>query len=705
MSYQVLARKWRPRRFSELVGQEHVVRALSNALDGGRLHHAFLFTGTRGVGKTTIARIFAKSLNCERGQSSQPCGECRACLDIDAGRFVDLLEIDAASHTGVDDVREMIESAQYTPARGRQKVFLIDEVHMLSKNAFNALLKTLEEPPAHVKFLLATTDPQKLPVTVLSRCLKFNLKRLLPEQIGTQMRHILDAEQVGFDAEAIQALAKGADGSLRDGLSLLDQAIAYGGGSVRSDDVRAMLGTIERAQVGRLLAAVCANDGNALFAEVAKLAEFAPDFGLVLDDLAGLLHRIQLRQLVPDYLPADSADAQDVAQFAQSLAPDEVQLYYQLCISGRRDLALAPTPRAGFEMALLRLLAFGPAGEGGGSGGSSSGGGANPGPRSGAAAAAAAIAAIPAARAQGAQEPAGSYAITATAVPQPTAQADTAMPASPSTAAVAPVSDLSPQRPAAAAAAMSDTMTAAQTTSPPREPTAPPWAEAPPQAVSPPRAGAQPPRSDAAELAGEIRVQRASGVGGTSVTPGGESVAPRSEAVAPRASRNQAAAYDEAATSRSESPASRGEAAASGVPAASGLVDIEPRDWPLLIERASLRGPVGQLAQHAVLVAVEGNTLRLALKAEHDHLNSAPMVNMLQERLAAATGRPLRCVFELARDGMETPAEHIARQRNARQLQAEQEMEQDPFVQAAMRELGARLVPNSVRLPESAPPA
>ncbi|WP_257389604.1 DNA polymerase III subunit gamma/tau, partial [Tahibacter caeni] len=365
MSYQVLARKWRPRRFSELVGQEHVVRALSNALDGDRLHHAFLFTGTRGVGKTTIARIFAKSLNCERGQSSQPCGECRACLDIDAGRFVDLLEIDAASHTGVDDVREMIESAQYTPARGRQKVFLIDEVHMLSKNAFNALLKTLEEPPAHVKFLLATTDPQKLPVTVLSRCLKFNLKRLLPEQIAGQMRHILDAEQIGFDAEAIALLAKGADGSLRDGLSLLDQAIAYGGGAVRAADVRAMLGTIERAQVTRLLDAIVADDGAALFAEVAKLAEFAPDFGLVLDDLAALLHRVQLRQLVPD-LPLDGADAGDIARFAQSLGADAVQLYYQLCISGRRDLALAPTPRAGFEMALLRLLAFAPAGEAGG---------------------------------------------------------------------------------------------------------------------------------------------------------------------------------------------------------------------------------------------------------------------------------------------------------------------------------------------------
>ena len=249
MSYQVLARKWRPRKFAELVGQEHVVRALTNALDTGRMHHAYLFTGTRGVGKTTIARIFAKSLNCERGESADPCGECAVCTAVDAGRFVDLLEIDAASNTGVDDVREVIENAQYAPARGRFKVYLVDEVHMLSKPAFNALLKTLEEPPPHVKFLLATTDPQKLPVTVLSRCLKFNLKRLLPEQISGQMRHILGAESIAYEDGAIVELARAADGSLRDGLSLLDQAIAYGGGALKVDDVRAMVH--ERSLVSR----------------------------------------------------------------------------------------------------------------------------------------------------------------------------------------------------------------------------------------------------------------------------------------------------------------------------------------------------------------------------------------------------------------------------------------------------------------------
>jgi len=360
MSYQVLARKWRPKRFAELVGQEHVVRALSNALDSDRMHHAFLFTGTRGVGKTTIARIFAKSLNCERGQSSNPCGECSACRDIDAGRFVDLLEIDAASNTGVDDVREVIENAQYTPARGRFKVYLIDEVHMLSKNAFNALLKTLEEPPPHVKFLLATTDPQKLPVTVLSRCLKFNLKRLLPEQISGQMRHILEAEGVAFDPASLAELARSADGSLRDGLSLLDQAIAYGGGSVRAADVRAMLGTIERGRVFALLAAVNAGDGAALLAEIERLAEFSPDFAAVLDEIAGVLHRVQLKQLVDGYNIAEEGDNAAMDELAAAIAPEATQLYYQIAIAGRRDLPLAPTPRAGFEMALLRMLAFRP---------------------------------------------------------------------------------------------------------------------------------------------------------------------------------------------------------------------------------------------------------------------------------------------------------------------------------------------------------
>jgi DNA polymerase III subunit gamma/tau len=369
MSYLVLARKWRPKRFAELVGQEHVVRALSNALDTGRVHHAFLFTGTRGVGKTTIARIFAKSLNCERGTSAEPCGECNSCRDIDAGRFIDLLEIDAASNTGVDDVREVIDNAQYMPSRGRVKVYLIDEVHMLSKSAFNALLKTLEEPPGHVKFLLATTDPQKLPVTVLSRCLQFNLKRLDEAQIQGQIAKILAAEGIPVEPGAIRQLSKAADGSLRDGLSLLDQAIAYTGASSGADDspgapltdagVATMLGTVDRLRVGALLQALADGEGAMLMTEIAALAEFSPDWSGVLDAVAEALHRIQVRQLVPT--AEVEADGVDLDAIAGRLRPEVVQLWYQMALQGRRDMALAPSPRAGFEMAVLRMLAFRPA--------------------------------------------------------------------------------------------------------------------------------------------------------------------------------------------------------------------------------------------------------------------------------------------------------------------------------------------------------
>ncbi|MDQ3038830.1 MAG: DNA polymerase III subunit gamma/tau [Pseudomonadota bacterium] len=363
MSYLVLARKWRPKRFAELVGQEHVVRALTNALETGRVHHAFLFTGTRGVGKTTIARIFAKSLNCERGTGADPCGECETCLAIDAGRYIDLLEIDAASNTGVDNVRELIENAQYMPSRGRYKVYLIDEVHMLSKQAFNALLKTLEEPPEHVKFLFATTDPEKLLVTVLSRCLQFNLKRLDVNQISGQIKKILIAEGIDADDDAIHQIAVAADGSLRDGLSLLDQAIAYCGsgaaiGRLDSATIATMLGTVDQSRVQALLSALGDGDGARLLAEAAELAEFSPDWGSVLDAISESLHRIQVRQLVPDV--EITSDAVDVEGLALQLRPELVQLWYQMALNGRRDLGYAPSPRSGFEMSLLRMLAFRP---------------------------------------------------------------------------------------------------------------------------------------------------------------------------------------------------------------------------------------------------------------------------------------------------------------------------------------------------------
>jgi len=361
MTYQVLARKWRPRLFSELVGQEHVLRALINALDHDRIHHAYLFTGTRGVGKTTIARILAKALNCERGVSSTPCGECSSCREIDEGRFVDLIEVDAASRTKVEDTRELLDNVQYAPTRGRFKVYLIDEVHMLSTHSFNALLKTLEEPPPHIKFLLATTDPQRLPVTILSRCLQFNLKRLPQTLISKHLGHILDQEKIVYEIPALSHLARAADGSMRDALSLLDQAIAYGGGKLTSADVSAMLGSIEQDYVIKLLDALTRNDGTELLARINILSELAPDFSDVLSELITLLHRIAVVQVVPSVLDGSETDDEVIMRFANSTSQEDIQLYYQIALLGRRDLEFVPDPRAGFEMIMLRMLAFRPA--------------------------------------------------------------------------------------------------------------------------------------------------------------------------------------------------------------------------------------------------------------------------------------------------------------------------------------------------------
>ena len=360
-TYTALARKWRPKTFAELVGQEHVRRALVNALQTGRVHHAFLFTGTRGVGKTTIARILAKCLNCERGVGPEPCGECAGCREIDAGRFVDLIEVDAASRTKVDDTREILDNVQFAPTRGRYKVYLIDEVHMLSTHSFNALLKTLEEPPPHVKFLLATTDPQKLPVTVLSRCLQFNLKRIPAAQIAGHLQAILEREAIGFEPAGLALVAQAADGSMRDGLSLLDQLIAFGGGRAGEAEARAMLGTVARDHVVQLAERLAAADAAELVRFAQSLEQWAPDYAQLLDELASLLTRIAIKQVVSDYEGDDLYAPPLLARLAGSFAPEDVQLYYQTALIGRRDLPLAPDPRTGFEMTLLRMIAFRPA--------------------------------------------------------------------------------------------------------------------------------------------------------------------------------------------------------------------------------------------------------------------------------------------------------------------------------------------------------
>ncbi|MEN1960229.1 DNA polymerase III subunit gamma/tau [Luteimonas sp. MJ246] len=638
MSYLVLARKWRPKRFAELVGQEHVVRALVNALDSGRVHHAFLFTGTRGVGKTTIARIFAKSLNCERGASSDPCGECETCQAIDAGRYIDLLEIDAASNTGVDNVRDLIDNAQYMPSRGRYKVYLIDEVHMLSKQAFNALLKTLEEPPEHVKFLFATTDPQKLLVTVLSRCLQFNLKRLDEEQIGGQITKILAAEGIDAEAGAVRQIAKAADGSLRDGLSLLDQAIAYcgaGDGVALTDQaVTGMLGSVDRNQVAGLLASLAEDDGAALMDTIEVLAGFSPDWAGVLDAMAEALHRIQVTQLVPGSV--GEADGVDVDALASTLRPELVQLWYQMAVGGRRDINLAPSARVGFEMSLLRMLAFRP-GEGGAASGSGAGGQATA-PGAGRSAAAAARAAL-----QGAvASPAGaSLAAASAARPAPTAFA-------PASAEALPPRTEAPALPA--------------------DP--PPWPEAAPVHAGPTRS--QP------------------STGQSSARP---AAAPDAAPVAPRRAQPAAPATSHPAAPPPAAPSPAPAGAATMSPAA-----VDAATWPDFVAGLGLRGPVRELAASSGFVAAGDGVLRLSLPEADDHLRAPFLVQQLSDALAPALGGAPQIRFEAgAAAAGETLHARNERARDERQGAAESTFLNDPDVQRLMERQGARVVPDSIR--------
>ncbi|MEA9564095.1 MULTISPECIES: DNA polymerase III subunit gamma/tau [unclassified Xanthomonas] len=694
MSYLVLARKWRPKRFAELVGQEHVVRALTNALDSGRVHHAFLFTGTRGVGKTTIARIFAKSLNCETGTSADPCGTCPACLDIDAGRYIDLLEIDAASNTGVDDVREVIENAQYMPSRGKFKVYLIDEVHMLSKAAFNALLKTLEEPPEHVKFLLATTDPQKLPVTVLSRCLQFNLKRLDEDQIQGQMTRILAAEEIESDPSAIVQLSKAADGSLRDGLSLLDQAIAYAGGALREDVVRTMLGTVDRTQVGAMLQSLADGDGARLLQVVAALAEFSPDWSGVLEALAEALHRVQVQQLVPSV--AFVGDGIDPTPFAAQLRPEVVQLWYQMALNGRRDLYLAPSPRAGFEMAVLRMLAFRPAaavpaGSSDDGRGASAGGGARASAAGvQAAAPVTAAAAVPVEAVEAASgadvvaAPVATSASTSAPTPTPTPTAASVDAAS-APVVVLPAAEPSLDGRSSAAARTDDTPPWAVDDAPVRTHAAPASVSDTAVVLAPESAMALPP--DAAVAAPIMAVP--------------ELMPALAAATAPVPAETAADALSAGPASAEASPASASLSASAPSNDSSTLIDdsriADAEQWLELVTRSGLNGPSRQLAANAAFIGHRDGVLRLALAPGFEYLNSERSIANLAQALAPVLGDTPRIVIETGSADVETLHERANRQKGERQSAAETAFMNDPNVQQLIQQQGARVVPDSIR--------
>ena len=664
MSYQVLARKWRPRLFREMVGQTHVLQALINALDHNRLHHAYLFTGTRGVGKTTIARILAKCLNCEQGVSSEPCGVCSACREIDEGRFVDLIEVDAASRTKVEDTRELLDNVQYSPTRGRFKVYLIDEVHMLSGHSFNALLKTLEEPPAHVKFLLATTDPQKLPVTILSRCLQFSLKNMLPEKVVEHLRHVLAEEQIPFDDESLWLLGRAADGSMRDGLSLTDQAIAFGNGQLQASDVRSMLGTIDTGQVFELLNGLASGDARGLLAAVAELAEQGADFAGVLAELISTLQRVAIAQVLPEAADNSLGDQQRVLELAGRISAEDVQLFYQLALHGRRDLPLAPDPRGGFEMALLRMLAFRPG----------------------------------TLQHTGPSAPASAVSQASSAPPvTPPVEPSVELPPGKPTGISQPRPDSSNQGQQAQAA---PAVPVAAVTSPePQPPVASKPAEAPAPTV-PPAAVPVP----------------------TPTAP-----VPPAPVAAATASPAEAAsgAEDEPPTWLQEAPPDDDLAADGGdeeeldashylddwQPAPEPAVETDPLDevsdlppatglaarWLEIYPGLGVAGLTQSIAAHCQLVAIEDAVWRLHLDPGHSALYNENHRQRIQNALTELEGQAITLEVLIQAPDQETPAVAAARRRVARQLEAEASIHADPLVQALVNDFAAQICADTIR--------
>ncbi|MEP7205540.1 MAG: DNA polymerase III subunit gamma/tau [Casimicrobiaceae bacterium] len=650
MTYQALARKWRPRNFGELSGQEHVVRALTNALERNRLHHAYLLTGTRGVGKTTIARILAKSLNCVSGVTATPCGTCAACADIDSGRFVDLLELDAASNTGIDNMREILDNARYAPTAGRYKVYLIDEVHMLSKSAFNSMLKTLEEPPEHVKFVLATTDPQKIPVTVLSRCLQFNLKQLPVATIAGRLAAILAAEAIEGDGGALNLVARAAQGSMRDALSLLDQAIAYGGGEVREDVVRTMLGAVDSEHPTRIVDALLARDGAALLAECAAMAGRNVTFASALEELASLLHRIAVVQAVPGTL-ATMDDAERIGSYAEQFAPEEVQLAYEICVRGRADLALAPDEATGFSMTLLRLLAF------------------EPGVRAGQGSAPGTGRPVPNGRA---------LPRTATAGPDGAgaARAGSAAPrgvGGPGTLS-SPAS--SPVLAANAAGATASLATGGSAI------------------VNSPTVNSSTVNSST------VNSSTAGSTGAATV--GAPQVAAPAAEPAPSApvSRVEATSGARPAADAIPAPPGAGGGAPAGEegPASDGQsLPQSPAQWRVLVAGLKLAGMAGQLAAQTEWRRAVGRELVLAIPEAQRHLAERAYAEKLRSAIEATLGGRLRLTFETIATAEASLAAQERRERAEQKAKSEATFREEPFVRDVLARFDARIKPDSVK--------
>lgn len=647
MSYQVLARKWRPRTFEDMVGQEHVLQALIHALESQRLHHAYLFTGTRGVGKTTIGRLLARCLNCETGVTPNPCGECSSCQEIQEGRFVDLIEIDAASRTGVDDMRELTDNVQYAPTRGRYKVYLIDEVHMLTNQSFNAFLKTLEEPPEHVKFLLATTDPQKLPVTVLSRCLQFNLKRMTPEHIAGHLRHVLGAEEIPFEEPALWLLARAADGSMRDALSLTDQAIAFGNQKLSASDVSNMLGTIDQRDIERIVNALVEGDGPALLAEISRISDFAPDYSVILADLLSLFHRVTMEQVVPGSADNALGDAEQVQALARKLSAEDAQLFYQSALIGRKDLTITPDARMGFEMTLLRMLAFRPGAD--------------------------------------RREPPAISSGGQSAASEPRDEPDPA-----STPAQEPAPQMEPKQPEpqpqGSGPAPDVTAEPAQEASEvPVQPQPEPQPEPEPQGT-PPVA-----EEDASWLASLDAQAEAAGEYEESYPLSDEAPGTEEPAL-------------EVAAEPAVQPAPAPEPAFAE-PESAAEVAPEPEGefvWHRDFRSLGIVGMPGNLASHGA-ISRDGDLITLTIDEGHARLLNSRHEEKILAALRNRFGDSIQLRTEHGNPGPHTPAAYEERQRKARQEAAEASIRQDPVVKSIVERFEARVVEDSIRSADTRP--